>query len=230
MSGKEQTDIIDHLKDLSDEELALEAGSGSGRSFEILIQRYTTRLFQFLRQRLPTDQDAEDITQEAFIKAYQNMHRYDSQWKFSTWLYTIASRLAISHYRANKKNAYHLSLNESAQPLTSTANCTGPRESLIKQQDSQNLWTLASALKPNHYEALWLRYGEEFTVKEIADVLKKTPLHVRVLLHRARLKLSKLMAQQMASGDSQTGIEKNSAPLPTFSLMVLLACIFSLIL
>jgi len=167
---------------LSDEELAAEARAGSRSSFEELVHRYSLRLFHFLRPRIGTDQDTEDLVQETFLKVYRNIHRFDINYKFSTWLYTIAVRLAIGFYRKNR----------SEEPTPESAGAwADPHDTMIREQESQNLWNTAKTLQPNLYQALWLRYMEDLSLKEIAGVMKKNQVHVRVLLHRARLQLGK---------------------------------------
>ena len=74
-----------------------------------------------------------------------------------------------------------------------------PQETMIQKEQSQNLWHQASTLTEHEYEALWLRYAEDMSVKDIAKVLKKRPLTVRVLLHRARLSLAKKMQPKSES-------------------------------
>jgi len=180
---------------MTDEELALQAAAGSHSSFETLVFRYGSRLFLFLRSRIPTVQDAEDLAQETFIKAYNNIHRYDSQWKFSTWLYTIASRSAIGFYRTHgRKSAVFVETTEASanydSPDPSVAN--NPHDSLQQTEDQEALWRTARSLKPEQYEALWLRYAEELPVRDIATVMGKSLIHTRVLLHRGRLTLTKL--------------------------------------
>ncbi len=139
------------------------------------------RLFYFLRHRTDTDQDIEDLVQETFLKAFKNIGRFDPEWKFSTWLYTIANREAISRHRSKKKMKFNPGL-ESEIP--------GPEEVLIRRQESQNIWELASTLPAKEYEALWLRYAEDMPIKDIARVTNKSPITVRVLLYRARLNLA----------------------------------------
>ncbi len=167
---------------VSDEELAAEARAGSRTSFEELVHRYSRRLFHFLRPRVGTDQDTEDLVQETFIKVYRNIHRFDITYKFSTWLYTVATRLAIGFYRKKRP--------EGPTP-ESAGTWTDPQDTMIREQESQNLWAAAKTLRPNLYQALWLRYMEDLSLKEIAGVMKKSQVHVRVLLHRARLQLGK---------------------------------------
>lgn len=166
---------------LSDEELAVRAQAGSRSFFEELVSRYCQRLFHFLRPRVGTDQDTEDLVQDTFIKAYLNIHRFDPTYKFSTWLYTTAIRLTISFYRKNRFRGSW---------VISSAIYRDPQETILREEDSLNLWNKAKRLPPSQFQALWLRYVEDLSIKEIAKILKKTQVHVRVLLHRARLKLA----------------------------------------
>lgn len=175
-------DIALQTKQVTDEELAVEVASGSPAAFEELVCRYSPRLFHFLRPRLSTSQDIEDLIQDTFLKAFRNIERYNPEYKFSTWLYTVAIRLAISHYRANKSK--DLSSVPNPVPLD-------PEEIVTRKDQSQKMWALAKSLHERQYEALWLRYMEDMDVKEVALVMNKTQVQVRVLLHRARLNLGK---------------------------------------
>jgi len=182
---------IQAVKHLSDEELASRVAAGSLSSFEELVSRYSSRLFYFLRHRFKTDQDIEDLLQETFLKAFRNIDRFNPERKFSTWLYTIAIRQAISRFRSEKKRSTSLDPSPSPQD---------PQEIIIQKEESQNIWHLASKLGERQYEALWLHYGEDMPIKEMAKILNKKPITVRVLLHRARLNLGKRMDLHFASG------------------------------
>lgn len=195
---------IQAVEQLSDEELASRVGTGSRSYFEELVTRYSSRLYYFLRYRFKTDQDIEDLIQETFLKAFRNLDRFNPEHKFSTWLYTIAIRLAISHFRSEKKRSISL------VPTPSPPN---PQDIVIQKQESQNIWLLASKLGERQYEALWLHYGEDLPIKEMAKILNKKPITVRVLLHRARQNLGKRMGPPLASGKlagSTTAVHKFS--------------------
>lgn len=166
----------------SDEELALEAQAGSRRCFEELATRYGPKIYCFLRPKIFSDQDIEDIIQQTFFNLFRNISRYDPKWKFSTWIYTAANRLAISHYRSRQKRDF------SQLPAYTISD---PQEKLLKAEQSQNIWIKAQNLKPEQYEALWLRYVEDMSSQEIAKIMRKTNVAVRILLHRARLNLAK---------------------------------------
>jgi len=169
-------------KKAADEDLAVDVASGSRAAFEELVCRYSPRLFHFLRPRISTNQDIEDLVQETFLKAFRHIDRYNPEYKFSTWLYTVAIRLAISHYRANKPK--DLSSIPSHIPI-------GPEDIVTRKDQSQKMWAIAKSLHSKQYEVLWLRYMEDMAIKEIALIMNKTQVQVRVLLHRARLNLGK---------------------------------------
>lgn len=175
----------------TDEELAREARAGSRRSFEELALRYKRRLFVYLRPRLGSDQDAEDMVQETFLKLFRNIESYDPAFRFSTWLYTAANRLAISSYRKKKIAAVPLNPEDAggvADPKAGTAGEPGSTE----------LWDAARTLGGGQFRALWLRYGEDMDVEEIAAALGKSRLAVRLLLHRARTNLMKRVGPEPA--------------------------------
>lgn len=169
---------------LSDEELAQKAKAGSCSCFEELMYRYNSRLFHFLKLKTETDEEAEDLVQETFLKAYRNLKRFTSEWKFSTWIYTTANRLSISHHRARTAKKRTLCEN----PLSE-----GCQENVQKDMELKNIWHQAKKLRPEQHKALWLRYGEEMSIDDIAKILKKNKITTRVLLHRARQNLAQYL-------------------------------------
>lgn len=167
----------------ADEELAREARAGSRRSFEELAARYKRRLFVYLRSRVGSDQDAEDLVQETFLKLYRNIGAYDPGFRFSTWLYTSASRLAIDVARRRAVEKERLArARERALAEVVSAPDEGP--------GPPGVWEEARRLGGDRFRVLWLRYGEDLTIEEIAAVLGRTKLGVRLLLHRARTSLA----------------------------------------
>ena len=167
---------------LSAEELALRSQHGCQASFAELVERYGMRLFDFLRYKTNSIQDAEDLVQDTFVRAYENIHRYDNSWKFSTWLFTIAARLASSHFRRLRP----------CRPLGEIeADGIGPGQRIVEQETHQNLWAMAGDLSGNQYQALWLKYAQDMSIKDIAKVMRKSQVNVKVILYRARINLAK---------------------------------------
>jgi len=173
--------MASNLSGLTDEELASRVQTGSPRCFEELAVRYRHRLYNFLRARLPSTEDAEDLVQDTLLKVLRNIDRYDPDRCFSTWLYTAAFRLAISYHRS--KNVRR----KESLPVAAPAD---PGLIFEKEEARRNLWETARGMAPRKYEALWLRYVEDMPVKEMARVLGRTPMAVRLILYRARLELA----------------------------------------
>ena len=176
------------LEMLTAEELALEAQGGSKAHFAELVNRYGPRLYHFLRHKVPLDEDAEDLVQDTLVKAYQNLHRFNPSHPFSAWLFTICKREAISYYRAQQRRR------ERPEPMPPGA-IPNPLEMIVRREEKDNLWRQARQLPEKQYDALWLRYAEDMSVKEISQVLGLTQIHVKVLLYRGRLRLAQLHKQ-----------------------------------
>jgi RNA polymerase sigma-70 factor (ECF subfamily) len=174
---------------LSDEELASQSQGGSLAAFEELVSRYEGRIFAFVSQFCRNPTDAREVTQETFVKAFQAIAQFNRRHPFASWLFTIARRKCIDHHRASPPVM---------EPVPELPDANDPAELLARQEDGRALWNLARRLLPGvQYQALWLRYAEGMDVQEIARVLRKTKVHVKVLLFRARRALaSELEAQR----------------------------------
>ena len=177
----------DH-RDLTDAELAKRAADGSAEAFAELVARYETRLFSYLRRFQRCRSDAEDVTQEAFIRAWRFIDRYDARYAFSTWLFTIASRCSMNLSRDHRKR--------STAPLNSDTPALRPspeRQTLDREQ-SATIWSVAEeVLTEEQRAALWLRYVEQLPMADIAAVLDKNVVAVRVMLHRAKQRLRRAL-------------------------------------
>ncbi len=183
------------LTALSSRQLALRAQGRSLPAFTELVARYEHRLFNFILRRVSCAADAEDIVQEAFLRAWQSIDRYDPTWEFSTWLYTIARRLAANQYAASRRLARR------TDPTANTASpqSADPAEIVARNEQHGNLWPIAQRiLTDDQRTALWLRYGECMSVQDIANVLGKTRVSVRVILFRARKALADNMNSTLA--------------------------------
>jgi len=172
----------------SAEALALEAQTGSATAFEALVERFEAPLYRFLFLRTRDAQAAEDLTQDAFLRAWQNLARYDPRWRFSTWLYTLAERLCVSARRSQGKGPRVLS---SEAEMGRTPGGSDPSQTVLERDEGRALWeTAARILRPEERSALWLRYAEDLSMEEIGEVLGRPAVTVRVLLFRARGRLA----------------------------------------
>jgi RNA polymerase sigma-70 factor (ECF subfamily) len=189
----------------SDEELAQLVQAGSLDCFEELVSRYERQIFNFLRYKTPSREDAEDLTQKTFVLAYQRIHQYKPRYKFVTWLFTITRRQAISHYRSRR---YHDELDGDL------VDARTPAEELSSRDETGYVWALAKAhLSDNQFNVLWLKYKQEMSVREISKAMDKTQAHVKVLLHRGRNALSAAVRQAaMEAGVDLPSVAETRAP------------------
>lgn len=157
-------------------------------SFAALVEEHQDRLRGFLYRYTRNRQDAEDLTQDTFVKAYRNIHRYDSKYRFSTWLYTIARRTVYNHFRDKKPTeALEYDLVESSD---------SPDEEASLDDEIGWVWEAAKQLKPDFREALQLKYVDDLSIEEIAKVMGKSQTNVKIILFRARNKLKGMRTMQ----------------------------------
>ncbi len=180
----------------SAEELALAAQGGSEPAFEELVGRFEGPLYNFLSIRTGNAAEAEELAQEAFLRAWQHLGRYDSRWRFSTWLFTLAKRLAVSAARSRGREPAR---EPGAEVLGGIASGADPAALAQARDEGRSLWELAARnLRVEERSALWLRYADDLSIEEIARILGRPRVSVRVLLFRARERLAG--ALEAASG------------------------------
>jgi RNA polymerase sigma-70 factor, ECF subfamily len=170
----------------SAEEAALirQAAAGDTRAFGELVHVHHRRVFNFLAQMTRHQQDAEDLTQQTFIKALRHLARFDQRRPIINWLLTIARHNAINHFRDGNKWEQLTHEPAGAEP--------SPARRAEQRELADNLWARArELLSAREFEVLWLRFGEEMTTRETAEVVDLTETHVKVILFRARQALLK---------------------------------------
>ena len=173
----------------TDQELAWRALAGGAACYEELVRRHQVPLMRFLMKRFPSRRDAEDILQEALLKAWQSLHRYDAQFEFRTWLYTIAYRLAVSHGRRKEET-------EPLPEFDARSSEASPESAAERQDEHQSIWRKArEILSDEQYMILWLHYVDDVPAPDIAKLLNRSWVSVKTLLHRARKKLMPYVAE-----------------------------------
>ncbi|MBT3289327.1 MAG: sigma-70 family RNA polymerase sigma factor [Victivallales bacterium] len=190
--------ISDSLASQTDEELACQVAAGAVECFEELVTRHGGGLLRFLRQRAASAEDAEDLAQQAFVKAYRKIRLFNPSYRFRTWLFTIARRLAISHARKRRPVVQEYE----AEPV----DVNDPSRLAAQREAQGNIWGLARTSLPEaHFTVLWLRYGEAMSVAEIAAATAASVANVKVRLHRARRSLVEHVRQSPLRADMTEG-------------------------
>jgi len=166
--------------------LARRAGDGDMEAFADLVQRRSPGVLAFLRRMLGDAEDARDVAQLTFVRAWENLHRYDPTWAFSTWLFRIASNLAIDALRAKKTRdrteAENFRLVKGGR---SSAESDGP--AALEQDEVRRVFeACATALSEKQRLVFVLREFEEKESREIAEILDCRESTVRNHLFQAR--------------------------------------------
>lgn len=183
-----------------DVELVMAARDGDEKAFFALMRRYKDTIYFMLLKMVNNRTDAEDLTIEAFGKAFTNIHQYAPQFAFSTWLFRIASNNAIDYLRKKKTVTVPL---ESSNPTDKNrsiernfnmrSDADTPEESFIRGQKAKILRKVVAKLKPRYRTLLELRYFKEYSYDEIAKELNLPLGTVKVQLFRSREMLFELL-------------------------------------
>ncbi len=167
-------------------ELIENAKAGSVTAFTDLVASYRVSLFRFLKTRCANHADAEDALQDTLMSAYRYLNSYNPRWRFSTWLYRIAIRNAMRNRS--------IELTGGEEPVRDD---NDPLDWVIAQSERENLWAVAHRLfSDDVYAAMWLRYVEDMSIKDISRVLDHSVSWTKVNLSRGRKALDAELGQQ----------------------------------
>lgn len=182
-----------------DIELVEAARAGNEKAYADLMRRYKDAIYFMLLKMVNNRTDAEDLTIEAFGKAFTNIHQYTPQFAFSTWLFRIASNNAIDYLRKKRAVTVPLETTSGDRSVGGEYNYNvksetdDPEEDLIRQQNALILRKMVDKLKPRYRTLLELRYFRELSYEEIAQELNLPLGTVKVQLFRSREMLFELL-------------------------------------
>ncbi|MDQ6660944.1 MAG: sigma-70 family RNA polymerase sigma factor [Chloroflexota bacterium] len=182
--------IVEAMSDVALVELVL---TGDQNAYAELVERYKDAVQNLAYRMLGNMTEAEDITQEAFVRAYTQLATYKPAHKFSTWLLSIASHLAIDQLRRRR----FLALPLEDVPLLEWFVDTGksPEQSALEGEQQDAIQAYLSRLPGKYRAVIVLRYWHDFSYEEIASALNLTPALVKARLHRARELLARYMKE-----------------------------------
>jgi RNA polymerase sigma-70 factor (ECF subfamily) len=164
-----------------------ETKKGDLNAFGILIQKHEKYAFTLALRILKHREEAEEVAQDAFMKAYYGIHSFEGNSKFTTWLYKIIFNEAVGRQR-KKKNNWDLIENEVAETIISQ-DLLGGIENLLAQERKELIQKGLERLKSNESAVLTLFYLEEQSIKEIQEITSYSESQVKILLHRGRKNL-----------------------------------------
>ncbi len=184
-----------NLSDKAKYDLVLveQAVNGDQKAYAELLERYRDAIYFMLLKMVNNKSDAEDLTIEAFGKAFKSIQQYTPNFAFSTWLFKIATNNCIDFIRKRKANIISIDHpTEDVEGISSTpasnllSGGLDPEENLIKHQNIQLIKEVVSKLKPRYRKLIELRYFKEYSYEEISDELELPLGTVKAQLFRAR--------------------------------------------
>ena len=175
---------------------AIQAQKGDDEAFTMLVEKYQKPVYNLCYRMLGESNSAEDAAQETFLKAYQNLARYDVERSFATWLLSIAAHHCIDKLRRKKFISFSIDEDENGQIELPDQSAPDPENEAIRKQTRERLQGCLQSLDPTDRAAVVLRYWHDCSEVEIAQTLKLTVPAVKSRLHRARRALADLWEQK----------------------------------
>ena len=182
---------------LEDDVLVKKAKGGDEKAYKALVDKYERALYFHILKMVKDREQVEDLVQEAFVKAFDNLNTYSTNYAFSTWLYRIATNNTIDYLR--KKKLKTLSIDKPMKTKDGEMEMQLPDESastdrdIIKKQRKKIVQNAIEDLPEKYRKVIELRHMEEKTYKEISDILDKPLGTVKAHIFRARELLYKAL-------------------------------------
>ncbi len=173
---------------INEKQLIKQILKGDASSFSYFVDAYQDMALTIAFRLVGNKQEAEDVVQDAFVKAYYNIHTYRSNSKFSTWLYRIVYNTAITAYHKNKirNENHHLdSFNVDSKTVISM--------NVLEEEQKEMVENAVQQLPKTEAVLVTFYYLEDYSVSEIAEIMSLTKSNVKIKLFRARKKLQEIL-------------------------------------
>jgi RNA polymerase sigma-70 factor (ECF subfamily) len=180
------------MPEYSDQEIVEKAISGDMRAFRRLVERHQSFVYKLAYRFVGTRGDAEDITQESFIRLWKNLNRYRAEIKLTTWLYKIVTNLCLDVLKSkyNRQTKRSVELNDQSGMISEWS----ADQPLLDEELRTAVEKLTADFSPKQKAVFVLRDLEDLTMQEIAEILYMSPGKVKSNLYYARKKMGEMIA------------------------------------
>lgn len=168
---------------------------GDANAFSTLVERYKNMVFTLALKMVKNREEAEEISQDTFIKAYKNLNKFKGDSKFSTWLYKIGYRTSLDNLKKNK-GKYNIDTIDEIT-INKIKSTEGILESIERKERAEVINTCMLSLPEDERAILWMFYFDELSLKEIIEVTDFSEANVKVKLHRARKSLLNIVEKKV---------------------------------
>ena len=199
-------DLAGQGEPATDNVLVKEFIAGSDAAFTQLVTRYKDPIINYVNMMVGNYDIAADLAQETFLRVYQNIGRFNSLYQFSTWIYRIATNLAIDEirYRKRRGQVFYRNVWENQadgtgeeRELVLRDSGRSPSDEVLRKESSQVLGDAIRSLPPKYRTAFVMKEVQELSYEEIARILKTSPGTIKSRLHRARELLQRKLERYM---------------------------------
>ncbi|HEV3048698.1 MAG TPA: sigma-70 family RNA polymerase sigma factor [Longimicrobium sp.] len=182
---------------VSDHELVTRAQQGSEKAYRELLGRFQRPVFSIIYRMIRDREQAEDLAQETFVRVFNNIDRYDPRYKFSSWIFKIATNLTIDHIRRKELDTVSIDGSRNAvtaeqieaTSITIASPDENPEELLEAKELGEEIESAISKLRPEYRAAILLRHVDGREYQEIAEILSLPLGTVKTYIHRGRNEL-----------------------------------------
>lgn len=171
--------------------------AGETNAFSFLIEKYKVMVFSLAFKMLNNREEAEEVSQDTFIKAYKNLSKFKGESKFSTWLYKIAYRNCLDVVKKNEKRYLTATIDEVTENKVKSTDDILTK--IDKEERSKLLKGCLQKLPEQERSLLWMFYFDELSLKEIEEVTTLSVANIKVTLHRGRKKLLAIINRSVTS-------------------------------
>lgn len=180
---------------LSDQHYINQIIRGDTNVFSVLVDRYKEMIFTLALKMIKNREEAEEVSQDTFVKVYNSLNKFKGDSKFSTWIYRIAYNTCLDRLKKNKKDESTISIDEFSDHLVKTLdNALSALEDKERKQTIQNCLSLLSS---EENFLLTLYYFDDQNLDEIAKIMDINSNNVKVKLFRSRKKLAVILKKQL---------------------------------
>ena len=168
---------------------------GDSKAFSELVNRYKDLVYTLALRMLKNREEAEEVSQDTFIKVYKSLQKFKGDSKFSTWIYKVAYNSCLDRIKKNKKYLNDVEINEFTEHQVRTVD--NAFEALVEEERNQMIQECLNLLPSDDSFLLTLYYFEEQSLDEIANIVGLSANNVKVKLFRSRKKLTTILRDRM---------------------------------